>query len=72
MKMSEKILMASITRGFALRHCELSDKKIADIETKIQNNEMTDDDLYNLGFEDVHFEGSAWTEVKHKTVKEKK
>ncbi|MCK5789178.1 MAG: hypothetical protein KAH32_09270 [Chlamydiia bacterium] len=56
-------LLATITVGRVLRDCEnLSKEQLEDIEDRISNNAITEDELYSLGFKDVHYEGISWTE----------
>ena len=57
-------LLATITTGMVLVDVDntLTAKEQEEIEARIQDNAITADELYTLGFKDVHYEGVAWTE----------
>ena len=57
-------LLATITTGMVLKDVDdtLTAKELKEIEARIEDNAITADELYTLGFEDVHYEGVAWTE----------
>lgn len=55
-------ILATITNGYGLRDSNLTHKEIENLEERIANNSITEDELLKLGFKPVHYEGIAWTE----------
>ena len=56
-------LLTTLTSGYVLRCAEnLGEAGISELSQRIDDNDIAEAELLELGFDPVHYEGVAWIE----------